>query len=62
MATATVDIRCGFLWLKTKPVKIYRKHDSIFWKFLDTGKFCPGREAECAEDRLTAQHLLDKNK
>lgn len=41
---ATVDVTTGFVFKKTVERKVFKTHGH--WKFLDTGKYCPGTQVE----------------
>lgn|SRR5574343_914300 len=41
---ATVDVTTGFLFKKTVERKVFKTLGH--WKFLDTGKYCPGTQVE----------------
>jgi hypothetical protein len=41
---ATVDVTTGFLFKKTVERKVFKTIGH--WKFLDTGKYCPGTQVE----------------
>ena len=48
---AYVDVTTGFLWWKiTRRVEIFKKYPAICWRFLDTGKWTPGCQAENLEE------------
>lgn len=43
---AEVDVTTGFLCWKKTERKIIRREYAGFWHFTDTGKHCPGFQAE----------------
>lgn len=57
---ALVEVPCGFLWTKTKTVKLFKpdKHD-LFWRYVESGEYCRGRSAENLEKAYLAKKALD---
>lgn len=53
---ATVDVTTGFLFKKTVERKVFKA--IAYWKFLDTGKFCPGTQVEDLDEADNAQNDL----
>jgi len=53
---ATIDVTTGFVFKKTVERKVFKTH--IYWKFLDTGKFCPGTQVEDLDAADNAQNDL----
>ena len=56
---ASVDVRCGFLWLRHRRTIIFRHLPSSFWRYLDTGDYTPGRAAEILEAAVAARGQLE---
>ena len=47
---ADIDVESGILWWKKKRTRaIFKGKYDLFWAFLDTGEFTPGRRAEQLE-------------
>jgi len=56
---ASVSVTTGMLWWKkTERRKIFKSASSLFWKFLDTGKYTPGFQVEALADAARAQEIL----
>lgn len=55
---ATVEVPCGFLWLKTKTVKIFKESGDIHWRYVETGKFTPGDVVETLEKAYNAKQCF----
>lgn len=54
---AKVDVTKGILWWKkTRRVKICRNAYEVFWFFENTGKWCPGLQAEKLSRAWAARH------
>lgn len=53
---ATVDVTTGFLFKKTVERKVFKTLGH--WKFLDTGKYCPGTQVEDLDAADGAQNDL----
>lgn len=54
---ASVDVRCGFLWLKHRNKKLFR-HKNGLWKYLDNGKPAPLHTTEMLEAACHARNVL----
>lgn len=58
---AEVDVEeSGFFGKKIKSVVIFR--EAVYWKFLETGNYCPNMQAENLENCYKARIALERIK